>query len=351
MKIFLKNFQSPGDILMLTAAVRDLKKAVPELSVNVATSAPDLWANNPYLDRSVSEYNADRVISIGYPLIHQSDRLPYHFIHAFRKELELQLGIRIPQGDFHGDLHLSDDEKKLHPLVESLCLSRTLPSTPSTPGTPRTRAPHPSQPSQPSPCASHLSSLISHNSYWLIDAGYKSDFTLKNWSAANCRKVVEILAGKVSFVQIGARDPGHRHPNLPGVLDLTGKTSIRDLVRIMYHASGVLTPVSFPMHLAAAVPTPDGRLRPCVVVAGGREPVTWEAYPGHQFLHTVGAFSCCRAKACWKSRAARLDDGSEKDSSLCLHPVSVAGETIGACMAAISPETVASIIQLYHGNR
>jgi len=309
MKLFLKNFQCPGDILMLTAAVRDLKRAVPSVSVNVATSAPDLWANNPYLDRSVTEANADRVISIGYPLIHQSDRLPYHFIHAFRKELELQTGLRIPQGDFRGDLHLSETEKTPHPLLNDL------------------------------------------QNYWLIDAGYKSDFTLKNWSAANYRKVVEILAGKVRFVQIGARDPGHRHPNLPGVLDLTGKTSIRDLVRIMYYASGVLTPVSFPMHLAAAVPTPDGHLRPCVVVAGAREPVTWEQYPGHVFLHNVGAFDCCRSKACWKSRAARLNDGSEKDSSLCLHPVSVSGETIGACMHAISTESVASIIQLYHRNK
>lgn len=309
MKLFLKNFQCPGDILMLTAAVRDLKRAMPSISINVATSAPDLWKNNPHLDRSVTEANADRVISIGYPLIHQSDRLPYHFVHAFRKELQIQLGLRIPQGEFRGDLHLSEDEKTPHPLLNGL------------------------------------------RGYWIIDAGYKSDFTLKNWSAENFRKVVSLLAEKVPFVQIGARDPGHHHPKLPGVLDLTGKTSIRDLIRLMVGAAGVLTPVSFPMHLAAAVPTPDGRLRPCVVIAGAREPASWEQYPGHVFLQNVGAFPCCRSKACWKSRAEKRNDGSEKDNSLCLQPVSVSGETIGGCMAAISPELVASVIQLYHGNR
>jgi ADP-heptose:LPS heptosyltransferase len=39
MKIFLKQTQSPGDILMLTAAVRDLKKSHPHFSINCKTSA------------------------------------------------------------------------------------------------------------------------------------------------------------------------------------------------------------------------------------------------------------------------------------------------------------------------
>ena len=33
--------------------------------------------------------------------------------------------------------------------------------------------------------------------------------------------------------------------------------------------------------------------RPCVVVAGGREPAHWEAYPDHQFIHNNGALRCC----------------------------------------------------------
>jgi ADP-heptose:LPS heptosyltransferase len=43
MKIFLKQFQSPGDILMLTSAVRDLKKSHPEFRINCKTSAQELW--------------------------------------------------------------------------------------------------------------------------------------------------------------------------------------------------------------------------------------------------------------------------------------------------------------------
>jgi len=309
MKIFLKQRQCPGDILMLTAAVRDLKRACPTVCVNVSTSADVLFENNPNIDREVTEGNADRVINIEYPLVHHSDRLPYHFVHAFRKELELHLGLRIPQGEFRGDLYLSEEEKTPHPLLGGV------------------------------------------KDYWIIDAGYKTDFTLKNWGHFRYSKVVELLAGKVKFVQIGARESTHKHAVLPGAIDLIGKTGLRDLVRIMYHAAGVLTPVSLPMHLAAAVPTSDGRLRPCVVVAGAREPAHWEAYPGHVFLQNVGAFDCCRKKSCWRSRAAQLGDGAPSDRSLCLHPVTENGETVGKCMAAIPPEAVAAIIAMYHENR
>lgn len=309
MKLFLKNWQSPGDILMLTAAVRDLHRACPSIRIGVSTSAGELWSWNPLIDWNVTADNADRVIDLEYPLIHQSDRLPYHFIHAFRKELELQLGLRIPQGEFKGDLYLSDEEKTPHPL------------------------------------------LGGEKDYWIIDAGYKLDFTLKNWGHSRYRRVVELLAGKVRFVQIGADEPTHKHAALPGVINIVGKTKIRDFIRIMYGAAGVLTPVSFPMHLAAAVPTADGRLRPCVVVAGAREPSTWEAYPGHVFLHNVGAFDCCRAKSCWRSRAVQLGDREPSDRSLCDHPVTENGESVGRCMAAITPEVVAGIIEMYHNNR
>ena len=37
------------------------------------------------------------------------------------------------------------------------------------------------------------------------------------------------------------------------VLDLRGKTDLRQLIRLVYHAQGVLCPVTLAMHLAAAV--------------------------------------------------------------------------------------------------
>ena len=114
--------------------------------------------------------------------------------------------------------------------------------------------------------------------------------------------VVERFAGRILFVQVG--EAGHHHPALRGVLDLRGKTTLRQLVRLVHHAQGVLGPVTLLMHLAAAVEVGPGmpRNRPYVVVAGGREPAQWEAYPHHQYIHMNGALRCCDHGGCWKPR-------------------------------------------------
>ena len=104
--------------------------------------------------------------------------------------------------------------------------------------------------------------------------------------------------GTVEFVQVGESD--HHHPSLRNVIVLRGQTDLRQLVRLVYHAQGELTPVSLLMRLAAAVEVQPGmpQNRPYVVVAGGREPLHWAAYPHHQFIRTVGALRCCDNGGC-----------------------------------------------------
>jgi hypothetical protein len=99
------------------------------------------------------------------------------------------------------------------------------------------------------------------------------------------------------------------------------------------------------MHLAAAVPLPEGRkrLRHCVVIAGGREPAHWEQYPGHHYLHTIGQLDCCAAGGCWKSRTVPLGDGSplDKPESLCRD---VTPHGLPRCMDMISSDRVSELI-------
>jgi hypothetical protein len=101
------------------------------------------------------------------------------------------------------------------------------------------------------------------------------------------------------------------------------------------------------MHLAAAVETKNGipKNRPCVVIAGGREPMHWEAYTHHQFIHTNGALLCCDDGGCWKSRVKALGDGDERDrpENLC---VDVVGE-LPRCMDLIKPADVIRRIEMY----
>jgi len=87
------------------------------------------------------------------------------------------------------------------------------------------------------------------------------------------------------------------------------------------------------------------RRRPCVVVAGGRQPAHWAAYAHHQFLHTHGALPCCGKGGCWRARTLPLGDGTELDrpSQLCLD---VAGD-LPRCMDLITSEEVIRRIDYY----
>ena len=51
-RLILRSFQSPGDVVMLTAAVRELHAAYPgQFVTDVRTSAPALWLHNPHITR------------------------------------------------------------------------------------------------------------------------------------------------------------------------------------------------------------------------------------------------------------------------------------------------------------
>lgn len=312
-KLILKNFLSPGDIIMLTAAVRDLHLTYPgEFLTDVRTPCPALWENNPYITALEESDPAVEAIHCEYPLIHQSNTLPYHFIHAFRLFLNDKLGLQIQPHAFKGDIHLSDEEKGWMSQVEEIEGLGTR--------------------------------------FWIIVSGGKHDFTAKWWDPARCQQVIDHFQGTIQFVQCG--EASHHHPPLKGVLDLRGKTDLRQMVRLMYHSDGVICPVTMFMHLAAAVENKGGRPmnRPCVVVAGGREPAQWEAYPHHQYLHTNGCLPCCDNGGCWKSRVVPLGDGDEKDRSLCERPVESSfgsGVVLPRCLDMVRSQDVNEAIEKY----
>lgn len=313
-KLILRNHLSPGDILMLTAAVRDLHRTHPrQFQTDVRTPCPALWEHNPYIT-PMKESDAEvEVIDCHYPLIHQSNQLPYHFIHAFRLFLAEHLKVKIRPHAFKGDIHLHGQEKAWMSQVDEITGNYDTP-------------------------------------FWLIVSGGKSDFTAKWWDPKRCQAVVDHFQGRLQFVQCGARDAGHKHPVLNGVIDLVGKTDLRQMVRLMYHANGVICPVTMHMHLAAAVETKQGRPRnrPCVVIAGGREPSQWEAYPHHQYLHTNGSLRCCDDGGCWKSRIEPLGDGDEKDRSLCEYPIRLSsGQMLPKCLDLITAEAVIAAVERY----
>jgi ADP-heptose:LPS heptosyltransferase len=310
-RLVLKSFLSPGDVVMLTATIRDLHRGHPgKFLTDVRTSAPELWENNPYLTALDESDPEVRTIDMQYPLIQRSNTAPYHFIHGYAQYLEEQLGLRIPVTEFRGDIHLAEVEKQWMSQVEETGF---------------------------------------HGRYWIVMAGGKHDFTAKWWNPEWYQAVVDHFAGRIQFVQCG--EAGHWHPHLKNVINFIGQTDIRQFVRLMFHADGVICPVTFAMHLAAAVETKTGRAknRACVAIAGGREPQQWEAYPHHQFISTNGALDCCDNGGCWKSRCQPVGDGDSKDGDLCVYPVDVSSELrIPRCMHMIRPDDVIRRIEVYY---
>jgi ADP-heptose:LPS heptosyltransferase len=309
-KLILTNYQPPGDVVMLTAAVRDLHRCHPgQFLTDVRTDYPELWTNNPYLTPLEMDDPEVQVLQCHYPLIQLANERPVHFVHGFMEHLNEELGLQIRPTRLAGDIHLSEEEKSRPSPVEEIT------------GT--------------------------NGPYWIIAAGGKFDFTIKWWHVRRWQAVVDSFRGRMQFVQVGTTH--HYHPPLKNVLDLRGETSLRDLIRLVYHAQGVLCPVTLLMHLAAAVETRPGgpAQRPCVVVAGGREPASWESYPGHEFMHTIGQLPCCATGGCWRSRSVPLEDGDEKDKpeNLCVDTVN----NLPRCMHLITPEQVTEAVARYVG--
>ncbi len=256
----------------------------------------------------LDEYDPEvKILECQDLLIEKSGESACHALHGFLEFLNRRLGFRLKPAAFRGDIYLSRAERAAAPPLRRLT-GQDVP-------------------------------------YWLIGAGGKLDYTIKWWDWRRYQEVVDEFRGRIQFVQVG--ELAHYHPRLRGVIDLRGRTSVRELVLLVHHAQGVLCGVTGLMHLASAVPVRDRHwpLRPCVVIAGGREPVHWEAYPGHQFIHTIGALPCCARDGCWKSRTVPLGDGDQKDQpeELCLN---VRG-ALPRCMDLITSGEVVRRIETY----
>ncbi len=310
-KVLFKNYQSPGDILMLTSAVRDLKLSHPDIDIGISTSCPDIWENNPHIvDMNEKEEDVEDY-RVKYPLVHNSNEGQYHFIHGFREDIEDKLGLRIKPTKFKGDIHISDEEKGWIGQLEEMGIK---------------------------------------DKFWIMMAGGKYDFTAKWWSPKYYQEVVDYFKGRITFVQCGEKD--HWHPPLKNVVNLIGKTNLRQFIRLIYHSVGVISPVTFAMHAAQAIESRHGLLnRPAIVISGGREPSQWEKYPHHRFLETNGCLDCCDNGGCWKSRCHKVGDGDAKDTDkeLCLYPVKIENDIfIPKCMYMIKPLDVIRSIEMYY---
>jgi ADP-heptose:LPS heptosyltransferase len=312
-KIIFRNWQSPGDIVMLLYAVTSLHESHPNKFItDVDCPAKDIFLGNPIITPLDKADPAVTVIQAEYPSIHRSNSHPVRFVESFTEHMEEKLGVRIKPTKFAGALKILPEEHAWFSGMHEQ-IGKDVP-------------------------------------YWILNAGHKSDYTAKAWSFSRYQELVSRFPN-VWFVQVGAKE--HVHPLLHGdnVINFIGRTDTRQLIRLVYNSFGVISGVSFPMHLAYAIPAHPrfGRMsRANITLAGGREPAHWEQGPDHQFLHTCGMLKCCQQGGCWKSRVIPLPDNDAKNQSLCELPTFMEdGQAIAYCMSMITVDDVARQLERY----
>ena len=291
MPLLLKTDQAPGDAVVMTAAIYSLHRAHPRKYLTAVDSQwPDVFSCNTDVVPIGSIPDAAPV-QMHYPAIHQSNERGIHFMQGWCEFIGTVLGVPIP-----------------------LLTNR-----------PRLYFPSPSPPVE---------------DFWLVCSGGKRDFTNKLWGHHNYQKVVDILAGDIKFVQAGEAECDH--PRLIGADYIVGMTTLRNLFSVVRRARGVVCGVSLLMHIAAALE------KPAIVIAGGREPTQWNAYPKQHYLHTVGTLPCSTPQghvggACWRSRTVPLGDNATLDKDTCERPIGGTPE----CMTMIRPAEVAELVLRY----
>ena len=135
------------------------------------------------------------IIDCDYPLIHQSNDLPVHFIHGLIEFLNQRLDLQIRPTAFKGDIYISELEKSWFSQVHEI-VGQDIP-------------------------------------FWIVVAGGKNDFTIKWWDHQRFQTVIDHFQGRILFVQVGER--GHNHP------PLKGNTVQRALLKIAPPAMMVLS--------------------------------------------------------------------------------------------------------------
>ena len=238
MKIRLQIPYAPGDLWAATPFLRDFAEARPGDVLYVDTPYPEALLGNPHARIAERGARVDLDLRFRFACDRVEDGRRYYgvadpassmrraFYDFFRKET----GIAIPPRTLAPEFYPDDFERRYSPAPTGrpVCV---------------------------------------------LNAGHKLDIPVKFWGSYRFGKVVEALQDRVLFVQVGAaRNDVDRHARIPGALDLVGRTTLRDLATLVYHADFVLTGISQLHHLAGIR---CYKPRHCITVAGAREPRNW----------------------------------------------------------------------------
>lgn len=288
MKFNLQIAYAPGDIWAATPFIRDFAEQRPGDTLAVSTVHAEILRGNPFATVSRGDAKCDR-------------RLNFRFAHDRIVEGRRIYGVADPTSSMRRAFH---DFFRAETGIDI---------------EPRTAAPE----FYPDDFERRYSPAPLDRPVCVLNAGFKLDIPVKHWGIKNFSAVVEALRDRVLFVQVGAgRRDLDNHARIPGVFDLIGRTTLRDLATLVYHADFVLTGISQLHHLAGIQ---CYKPRHCITVAGAREPRNWaNCYRRERVTwHWLDAPTCKgAAPGCWHNHCVNCP-----------------------AMASITPERVINIIK------
>ena len=315
-KLLLKHHLCPGDVACTTTLVRDLYKQYGhEVEIGFDTNQKAIYKHNPYVKPMLASAADVETIVLCYKdgLTSSKNGNRHHFLTWFYRDFNKKSGLDVTCTQSWPDLHLSEEQRRVSPI---------------------------------------------EGRYWLIFAGGKTDFTVKWWDPVRYQTVADNLRTfGLRFAQSGATKPSkpqNVQPKMNNVLDLLGWGSVEEFLWQVYHAEGVICPITAAMHIAA------GFRKPAVVVAGGREEWWWEAYTNdgqfpktaddvtvpHKYLHTQGMLECCLTAGCHKNKVIKMND----DKRICTMPAArrVGQSPLPTCMDMITVDHVVNAVLSYY---
>lgn len=292
MDIIFKQWQAPGDLLMLTCAIRDLHKMYPtRFRTDVFCCYPEVFFNNPYITYFNKTDGRVPIINLEYAKARDKlAPLGYHFSSVFHYLFnELFPNLKLMKTSMRPDIYLTRNE------MSEIILER----------------------------------LEIEKPYWIINSGVKQDIPVKGYPPNQWQKVIDVLINEgITLYQVGSHND--IHPTHKNIKSLVGRTeNLRDYFSLVYHSSGCINHVTMQMHVAAAFN------KPCVIVAGGREDCRWEGYPDHRYLNSIGLLDCCRERGCWISK---IED--------CKHPYK--DMPYATCLVMIKPDRIIDEVLNYN---
>ena len=154
-QLIFKQMQSPGDLLMLSIAIRDLHLTYPDwFETDVISCYPEVFYKNKYITNLPKDKNI-MVINLDYgPYLHKLRKKGLHFSDCFIYMLNEKLNISITKSSSKPYIQLTDEEKTKKLFLDKFGIKKP---------------------------------------YWVLNAGIKNDIPLKQYPPYLYQSVIDYL--------------------------------------------------------------------------------------------------------------------------------------------------------------